>query len=164
MLESWAAPGRWLPDSSSAHAGLGGACSGGCWQPPLRMPLLTIRLHQPFPRCPCCVLETCCTQAHLVLSGRGLWGLRGRPGLGAVRSAGRPLPLCGARRPRELVSAPDGDFCTHPHVCSQLTWLEGLRFFVFLQFVFLSAQHFSRPGAPQAVCRALPWSGAWGWG
>ena len=117
-----------------------------------------------FPRCPCCVLETCCIQAHLVVSGRGLRGPRGRPGLGAVLSAGRPLHLCGARWPRELVSAPNGDFCTHHHVCSQLTWLEGLRFFVFLQFVFLSAQHFSWPGAPRAVCRALPWSGAWGQG
>lgn len=56
---------------------------------------------------------------------------------------------------------PDGDFCACPPPaaavsgrgggagCSQLTWLEGLPFFVFLVFVFLSAQDFSRPGYPR---------------
>lgn len=128
------------------------------------MPLLTIRLHQPSHTALAVSWKLGCTQAHVVLSGRGLRGPRGRPGLGAVCSAGHPLRLCGARWPCELVSALDGDFCTHPHVCSQLTWLEGLPFFVFLRFVFLSAQHFSQPGTPWAVCRALPWSGAWGQG
>ena len=46
--------------------------------------------------------------------------------------------------------------------CSQLTWLEGLPFFVSLVFVSLSAQHFSGPGAPLALCRALPQGGGWG--
>ena len=159
MLESWAAPGRWLPDSSSAHAGLGGACSGGCWQPPLRMPLLTIRLHQPF--------HAALAVSWKLAVPRPTWFCWG--GVCGVREGGQAWAQCARRGAlctcvERVGPAPDGDFCTHPHVCSQLTWLEGLRFFVFLQFVFLSAQHFSRPGAPQAVCRALPWSGAWGWG
>lgn len=115
MWESGVALGHWLPGLSSTRAGLGGACSGGCWRPPLCGCLC---------RCSACTSlshatlavswKLGCAQTHVVLSGRGLWGPRGRLGLGAVRLVECPLCLCRVRWPHELVSAPDGDFCACP--------------------------------------------------
>ena len=86
-LESWAAPGRWLPDLSSTHAGLGGACSGGCWRPPLRMPLLMICLHQPF--------HAALAVSWKLAVSRPTWLCRG--GVCGVREGGQAWAQCSRR-------------------------------------------------------------------